>query len=57
MRLTADDLREMEDDLAGYCTNCKEITNYGAVEPDARNYECELCETNTVQGCMTIMGL
>jgi len=36
------------DDLLGFCTECGEIA-YG-VEPDAREYECEVCEARAVYG-------
>lgn len=57
MMLDVEDYLVMEDDLSGYCTNCKDIVNHGSVEPDARNYECEVCGKNTVQGSMSIIGL
>ena len=37
------------DDYNGICLICGEIC-YGSVEPDARGYPCEACETNTVVG-------
>ena len=49
--MTEEQYREAEDELAGYCTTCKEVTNHGGVEPDAEGYECECC------GEMTVMGL
>lgn len=33
---------------AGFCITCGEIT-YG-VEPDARNYTCDACQSNDVFG-------
>lgn len=35
----------------GYCENCDEITNFGSVEPDAREYQCDIC------GEMSVMGI
>ena len=37
------------EDYNGICLVCGEI-RYGGVEPDARGYPCEACETNTVVG-------
>ena len=37
------------DDYNGICLVCGEI-RYGGVEPDARGYPCEACETDTVVG-------
>jgi hypothetical protein len=37
------------EDYNGICLICGEI-RYGGVEPDARGYPCEACETNTVVG-------
>ena len=37
------------EDYNGICLICGEIC-YGGVEPDARGYPCEVCETNTVVG-------
>ncbi len=35
----------------GFCTSCKDIENFGGVEPDAEGYKCESC------GKMTVMGI
>jgi len=37
-------------DSNGYCSSCDEVTNWGGVEPDARKYQCEVCEKMTVYG-------
>lgn len=34
----------------GYCLHCKDITRIGGTEPDAENYHCEECETNSCIG-------
>ncbi len=34
----------------GYCTTCKQVTQFGGVEPDARKYECPECHNMTVYG-------
>ncbi len=36
----------------GYCTHCGAI-RYGMTEPDAEDYPCEECETNSVVGFET----
>ena len=38
----------MNDDL-GWCSRCQAFTT-GDVEPDAENYECEMCGKTTVTG-------
>jgi hypothetical protein len=48
--ITASEYHEGCDDNSGICTHCREITNFGGVEPDAIGYECEECGENTVYG-------
>jgi len=52
-----DFLEEMVYDsvVAGICTTCKEQAQ--DVEPDARNYTCEVCGEQTVQSCLILAGL
>lgn len=38
------------DEYDGYCKECDDITNYGEVEPDARNYQCDDCGKRKVMG-------
>ena len=38
----------------GYCTNCEEL-QFECAEPDAENYECEVCGERTFQGAMRIV--
>lgn len=45
----ADEYREHRDNYDGFCTTCNEFSA-GEVEPDAENYECDVCGNNTVQG-------
>ena len=44
------------DEPVGFCTACG-LDHYG-IEPDARKYRCEECETPTVYGApeLLIMG-
>lgn len=46
--------QEAQDDNAGYCSQCDEITN-SEVEPDATNYECIECGSETVMGVETAL--
>ena len=36
-------------DYLGWCSECRDFTT-GDVEPDAENYECEMCGKTTVTG-------
>lgn len=49
-RMTPVDYRFARDSYAGFCTECKKITNEEGVEPDAENYECEECGSPAVIG-------
>lgn len=42
-----------EDDNIGFCVSCGE-THY-CIEPDAREYQCESCETSTVYGAEELL--
>jgi hypothetical protein len=48
--ITVSEYHEGCDDNCGICTRCREITNFGGVEPDAYGYECEECGKDTVCG-------
>lgn len=41
--------QEMADSYYGYCTNCGDFTR-DCTEPDAEDYDCPVCEENTVFG-------
>lgn len=49
---------DIADGLNGGCTACGEL-QYGGVEPDARNYECEGCGEKAVFGLeeLLVMGM
>ena len=49
-QISENEYREAQEDNAGFCTTCKEITNEYGCEPDARDYECEECGNDTVFG-------
>lgn len=42
-----------EDDNLGFCTSCGEEVH--GVEPDARGYDCEYCESPTVYGAQELL--
>src|SRR5687768_10504183 len=41
---------QAENDLAGFCIGCKEVTTQGTYELDVRNHPCAVCDENTVFG-------
>jgi hypothetical protein len=41
---------------AGFCTNCRQITNSG-VEPDGRGYKCDQCGLHSVYGIEEVLFL
>ena len=47
--ITESEYHQANNDMQGFCTNCKEFTR-GMCEPDAEKYECPECEKNTVYG-------
>jgi hypothetical protein len=49
-KIDEQDFRDAVNDNAGWCINCAEFTNDSGVEPDAENYECEVCGHNSVMG-------
>ena len=40
--MTQEEYMEFTNDYCGICLSCKEIA-YGGIEPDAENYECQVC--------------
>ena len=49
-----DEYQEAVDQNLGWCKVCEEFTR-GCTEPDAQNYDCEICETNNVFGAEQAM--
>lgn len=45
--------RNTSTDNPGMCCNCG--ADVDGVEPDAENYECEICGEETVDGCETLL--
>jgi len=57
---TTEDLIEKieADDMSGWCTDCEDWT-HDCCEPDAREYECPVCENKTCFGaeeCLLMIG-
>ncbi len=48
--LTEERYHQLNNDYAGYCSNCNDITEDSGIEPDAQKYTCPVCEKNTVYG-------
>ena len=48
--MTEDTYLDHRESYDGYCTRCREFTNLGGVEPDARGYLCESCGQPSVVG-------
>lgn len=49
IKITIEQLKELDDNYSGVCLACGEIA-HGDTEPDAENYHCELCGKNKVMG-------
>lgn len=56
--MTEADYEDAVDSSLGLCTNCREWT-HDCAEPDARGYECPVCDLPNVFGAeeALIMGL
>ena len=56
--ISEEDFRDMADSYMGFCKNCQEFTR-DSTEPDAEDYDCPVCEQNSVVGAENalIMGL
>lgn len=51
--MTAEEFNDMTESNEGFCIKCGE--NAYGVEPDARKYTCEYCETNNVYGLSELL--
>ena len=47
--MTTQEFADESDNHSGYCVACGEVTS-DCCEPDARRYECPVCEKKTVFG-------
>ena len=52
--LTIRHIKEAEKLYLGYCKTCQDWTR-DCTEPDAREYDCPVCEENTVYGSMEML--
>ena len=52
-RMTESDYRELSESYIGICKSCGEHRDM--CEPDARNYPCECCGKNAVDGLEWLM--
>lgn len=50
MRLTEAEFQQFDNENAGYCSTCDEVTKDSCVEPDAEDYECPKCGDFSVMG-------
>lgn len=59
MKLTITRYENLCEKYAGYCKACKKITRKDSTEPDAREYPCPRCKSNTCYGIeeALMMGL
>lgn len=51
--LTQFEFESMDENSEGLCINCDAVSC--GVEPDARGYECEVCERKTVYGMQELL--
>lgn len=54
VKISEEQFQQYESDYVGFCTECQSF-NTGGVEPDAQNYPCEECDTNSVQGTLEVL--
>ncbi len=47
--VSEEDYDDYRESYQGFCTNCKKWTRE-CTEPDAEDYDCPVCEMNTVIG-------
>jgi len=55
-KVTFEEFAEARDNYQGYCLECKEFTR-DCTEPDAREYDCPVCEGNRVYGAEELIYL
>ncbi len=54
LTITMDEYCDVCDSYQGYCTTCGKFTRE-MTEPDACNYDCPICDENTVMGAEEAM--
>lgn len=47
--ITIESIQELDSEYSGVCLYCNNV-KYSEVEPDAENYECEVCGMDGVTG-------
>lgn len=47
--VSEEDFQEAMDNYVGWCPECEDFTR-DATEPDAEDYNCEVCDNNHVMG-------
>lgn len=52
--MTEAEYHALDENYEGLCISCGQTKD--GCEPDAENYECELCERTTVQGYMNLLA-
>jgi hypothetical protein len=57
-RISEERYHEVADSYEGFCTSCQDFTRE-CTEPDAEDYDCPVCEENSVVGVelALMMGL
>jgi hypothetical protein len=50
VRYSKSDIEIYLEDNAGFCTNCKEVTEESGIEPDAEEYQCGCCDGPYLEG-------
>jgi hypothetical protein len=49
MKISLEDFHEADNSYMGYCPDCDDFTRE-MTEPDAREYDCPICDNNNVMG-------
>lgn len=48
--LHQEDFEWLARDCAGFCSKCMGVSTESGVEPDAKGYDCPVCETKSLMG-------
>lgn len=59
VRFSKSDIQVFLEDGAGFCSLCQDITAESGIEPDAEEYQCEVCDGYYLMGVENaiILGL
>ena len=55
-KITMAEFRKADNDSQGWCTSCEDFTR-DCTEPDAEEYDCPICDENTVAGAQQAIVL